>query len=452
MPPNGSYSSSLDGSFRIVASKNPAKHGGGSALIENGVDLFGSSDQYFRATNAASDLYVQSAKNLNINSTAVAHLQGQNVNLTSAADSTLKCSTGQMIIEATAGPCTVKASSSSTLYLSGQTQQSNFTTVNINSVADTTIKSSGANATLQADSLEARVFGGSLAHVRAASSKLQATTGNVDVIAFSDVIIQGVNVSNTATTKASMVAPTCEIVASITSKVDALTVNLGQTSDNVNISSAGKQTTVNGNLNIVGNMLISGTTTSINTEQITIKDNLLVLNSASVVGKDAGILFNRNAADATSMYWDESELCFTFASTLSAGDSSTVITKDLQTVRAKNFVGDAIEMPGFKTVNFNLIDNALTAYEFTGLKTRGCYEFQIESVLADGAVYSYKICKSKASTNECVSFGIHQASQTDEEVIIKWDANKPPAVYHKTLKTAGNGANIAYVCKYISVN
>ena len=158
MPPNGSYSSSLDGSFRIVASKNPAKHGGGSALIDNGVDLFGSSDQYFRATNAGSDLYVQSAKSLNLNSVATSHLQGQNVDITSASDSTIKCSTGQMIVEATAGHCTVKASSSSTLFLSGQTQQANFTTVNINSVADTTIKSSGANATLQADSLEARVF------------------------------------------------------------------------------------------------------------------------------------------------------------------------------------------------------------------------------------------------------------------------------------------------------
>ena len=59
MPPLASYASQLDGSFKIVSSKNPAKHGGGSCLIENGVDLFGSSDQYFRATNAGSDLYVQ---------------------------------------------------------------------------------------------------------------------------------------------------------------------------------------------------------------------------------------------------------------------------------------------------------------------------------------------------------------------------------------------------------
>ena len=92
----------------------------------------------------------------------------------------------------------------------------------------------------------------------------------------------------------------------------------------------------------------------------------------------------------------------------------------------------------------------MTAFEFTGLKTRGCYEFIIESVLADGAVYNYKICKSKAATNEYVSFGIHQSGNTDEEIILKWDASKPPAVYHKTFKTGGTGANIAYVCKYIS--
>ena len=178
----------------------------------------------------------------------------------------------------------------------------------------------------------------------------------------------------------------------------------------------------------------------------------MVLNSASQVGKDAGLLFNRNGADATSMYWSEADKEFVFASTLSAHDAETVITKDLQTVRAKNFVGDAIEMPGFKTVTFNLKDNDAVAYEFPGLKTRGCYEFIIESVVDNGAVYNYKICKSKATLDEYISFGIHQSSDSNEEVTIKWDANKPPAVYHKVLKTGGTGANVAYVCKYISVN
>ena len=109
-------------------------------------------------------------------------------------------------------------------------------------------------------------------------------------------------------------------------------------------------------------------------------------------------------------------------------------------------------MPGFKTVTFNLKDNDAVAYEFPGLKTRGCYEFIIESVVDNGAVYNYKICKSKATLDEYVAFGIHQSADSNEEITIKWDANKPPAVYHKVLKPGGSEVNIAYVCKYISVN
>ena len=123
----------------------------------------------------------------------------------------------------------------------------------------------------------------------------------------------------------------------------------------------------------------------------------MVLNSASQIAKDCGFLFNRNGADATSMYWYEANKEFVFASTLSLNNASNVTTKELQTVRAKNFVGDSVEMPGFKTVNFNLKDNDSVVYEFTGLKTRGCYEFIIESVADNGAVYNYKICKSKST-------------------------------------------------------
>ena len=97
MPP---YSSSLDGSFRIQSAKNSAKHGTGSAFIENSVDLFGSSHQYVKSSNDAADLSVQSAKNLNLTSAATSHLTGQNVNLTSASDSTIKSTAGSMVLEA----------------------------------------------------------------------------------------------------------------------------------------------------------------------------------------------------------------------------------------------------------------------------------------------------------------------------------------------------------------
>ena len=453
MPPNyESYSSLLDGSFRIQSAKNASKHGSGTAQIQNSIDLFGSDNQFVKSSNVTADLTVQSAKNLNLTSVGTSLLSGQNVNLTSASDSTLKCATGQMIVEATAGHCTVKASAGSTLYLSGQIKDESFTSTLCKSQADYTIKSSGANATLQADSGEARLYGSTLSHVKAGSTKLESTFGKTDIIGKTDVDIKAVNVSSVATVKATLSGPEVDVNSSVVAKFEAPLVQIGLTSNDVNISALGKQTTIKGNCIVVGDLEVKGTTTSINTTEILIKDNLMVLNSASQIAKDCGFLFNRNGADATSMYWSEANKEFVFASTLSLNNTSNVTTKELQTVRAKNFVGDSVEMPGFKTVNFNLKDNDSVVYEFTGLKTRGCYEFIIESVADNGAVYNYKICKSKSTLDEYVAFGIHQSSDSNEEIIVKWDANKVPSVYHKVLKTGGTGANIAYICKYISVN
>ena len=127
MPPNyESYSSLLDGSFRIVSAKNSAKHGSGTAQIQNSIDLFGSDNQFVKSSNVAADLSVQSAKNLNLTSVATSHLTGQNVNLTSASDSTLKSTAGSMLLEA-GTDCTVKAAAGSTLYLAGKIKQENFT-------------------------------------------------------------------------------------------------------------------------------------------------------------------------------------------------------------------------------------------------------------------------------------------------------------------------------------
>ena len=197
MPP---YSSVLDGSFRIQSAKNSAKHGTGSALIENSIDLFGSSDQYVKSSNVAADFSVQSAKNLNLTSAATSHLTGQNVNLTSASDSTIKSTAGSMVLEA-GTDCSVKAASGKTLYLSGRVKDESFFSTLCKSTGDYTIKSSGANATLQAENLEARVFGGSLAHVKAVETKLESTSGKTYIIGKTDVDIKAPLISSVATTK-----------------------------------------------------------------------------------------------------------------------------------------------------------------------------------------------------------------------------------------------------------
>jgi len=142
-----------------------------------------------------------------------------------------------------------------------------------------------------------------------------------------------------------------------------------------------------------------------------------------------------------------------FASTDSTHDAINVVKKDLQNVRAKKIIADAVEINGFKSFTFELADNSSTPLEFAGLKSRGVYNFQIESLNDSGCVYDYKVCKGKTDSDSFTSFGIHQAAfDTNEEIAIKWEPNKPPAVYHSVVKNGGTGAMIQYVCKYISVN
>ena len=442
MPPLSTYSSQLDGSLKIFAPNNTTKHGSGSILVQNGADFYGSDDQYLKSSNVSADLFIQSAKNLNAT--------GSQVNVTGSSGAIFKASTGDVQLRADAGNTSVHGS---ILSLSGTTKNESFTSTTCNSVADYHIKSSGANATLESGNLEARVFGHSLAHVKGnQAAKLESTAGNVDVIASTNVAVSGVNCSTTATTKATLNSPEVDVTASTLAKVEGPTVELGKTSDVVTISQTGKQTNIAGHCVVSGDLTVSGSTTTVDTQNVLVKDNIMVLNSASEVGKDAGLLFHRNGADSTTMVWDESESAFVFTSTESLHTDATIVHKELQTVKAKNFVGDAISMPGFETLSVNLIDNASTEHVFTGLKNRGVYEFQVESVADGGAVYQYKICKSSSSSASFTAFGIHQSGTTDEEVSIKWDASSAPALYHKTLKTGGSGANLSYKVKYLSVN
>ena len=69
MPPLQSFSSQIDGSLYIKSSLNPSRHGGGSALIENGCQFFGSADQYLQSTIANADLFVDSKKLLKVGPT-----------------------------------------------------------------------------------------------------------------------------------------------------------------------------------------------------------------------------------------------------------------------------------------------------------------------------------------------------------------------------------------------
>ena len=64
-----------------------------------------------------------------------------------------------------------------------------------------------------------------------------------------------------------------------------------------------------GTVTIAGNLIVSGTTTTVNTETIALADNLIELNSNQDAGtapsQDAGILINRGSETDVSWFWDE---------------------------------------------------------------------------------------------------------------------------------------------------
>ena len=83
-------------------------------------------------------------------------------------------------------------------------------------------------------------------------------------------------------------------------------------------------------LEVTGDFLVSGTTTSVNTQNTTITDTLLELNSGLTAFdtnvNDSGILIQRGAGDNAFMGWDESASAFVFGTTTATADSTGDLT------------------------------------------------------------------------------------------------------------------------------
>ena len=390
MPPNGFYSSSIDGSLYIASAKNAGKHGNGSCLIENGVSLFGSSDQYFQSTNIASDLIVDSKKVLKL-----APTDSTSVELSKAGINT-KVKGSFNVDEAS--------------ILSGAVVASNTLAV---SGVSTFASAVNAQSTLN-------VTGAVSASNNLTVDLLSTLKGNVSCE------------SNLAVTGASTFASTVNVTGASTLVGD------------VNMSN---------NCVIAGNLTVQGTTTNIDTQNVLVKDNVMVLNSASAVGKDAGLMFKRNAEDSTAFWWDESDKTFVLASTESLGTDETLNIKELQKLKCAGIEATSnLVAPGFATTTVNLAGNSALPVAIPGVVAqRGSFEFIIEADNVDGSVFNYKIVKNKAGSDSPSLMGIHQEGDDGTLVWIKWDVlNKAPEIYHKV--TNSSSTPITYKIKYLRVD
>ena len=464
MPPLATYSSLLDGSLRIESSTNSAKHGNGALLVQNGCEFFGEADQVLKTSNVSADFLIQSAKDIKATAT--------NVVFTGASSAGLVATTGPLSLTATAGNATLSASANFNV-TANLKSETIVTTATSTSGGDNLVQSTAANATLEATNVEARVFGKTLAHLKGIDAvKVESTAGKIDLIGSTSVDAAAPSITSTASTKVDLTAPAINVVAATNAKVEAPTVDIGiaATNLNVNISNVGHATNVLGNFNvtgtstltgdvamtnncvITGNLTVNGATTTITTENLLVKDNIVLLNDGATTVRDVGFLFNRlSGNDDTTFFWDESDNNFIFATTKNSAADATFTVESYAGLKCSNiYASGEISMDTFATKSFNLIGNS-SAPVFVGAinKVRGSYEFQIQSDDATGSVYNYKVIKSLASSVTFASFGVHSQGEDGSQVWVKWEANESPKFYLKNLSSSS--ATLGFKIKYTTV-
>jgi hypothetical protein len=385
-------------------------------------------------------------------------------------------------IEATGGNSTVKASG--IVYLEGATKQETFGTVNATSTGNYAITSSTGKVQLNATGAAGAVelFGKTNVYVKGTDLTTIESSGTVTLVG-PNVNTSATHISSTGSNSITLTAPSISLSGSTISKVEAPTVEIGKTSDTVTISRAGQDTNVQGKLSVTqhtnlstlntsgdctigGNLTVSGSVTNIDTQNLLVKDNIIVLNSADAAGRDAGMVFAATGALSTALYYKNSESAFVFSTTESSSATGPVlIAKDYSDIKCRNITASYITLTNFGTKEFQLdgrIQNQYITIPDIN-KTRGSYEFQIESVSNGGSVYNYKIVKSGTDTglgatgpdgfipakSVSSSFGVHTEGDDGSQVWVRWESDKVPEFYMKNISK--NIGMLTFRVNYITV-
>ena len=498
-------------SANLTASTGPVLVSGGSSvgLISSlgGVSITGATSASISSTSGPASLTAQSG-NVTVEASGTVTLKGtskselfesatgsttNNYTITSAdgtasLNSTnseasvngktraLLSGTNAVIVKSASGTATVEATLGK-VELIGINKEETFTgTSTANITNDYSVVSSAGSAKLESTTKDVSVSGKTLAYIFGEKVvKVQSSVGNIQLLGATGVYSEAPDITLSASTIANVNAPTINIVSTGISTLDGPTVEVGKTSTDVKISHTGFLTTVDGNLTINGttntkainttgdctingNLTVTGTTTTINTEKLVVEDNIIVLNSASAIGKDAGLLFTRSGAtgapgatgplDSAAMFWDESATSFVLASTQSGPDSDTITKLAYSKLTCGDIISNSVSMPNFGTKTVTLQGDSHDLHTIPEIdKKRGSYEFQIQSADDNGSVYNYKMVKS-VETLEASSFGVHANGEDGSQVWVKWSPNSVPKFYMKN--TGTSGSKIFYV-NYLTV-
>lgn len=140
------------------------------------------------------------------------------------------------------------------------------------------------------------------------------------------------------------------------------------------------ETTINGNTNIVGDLTVTGTTTTVNSNEVNIGDSIILLNSdeTGAPTQDGGIEIERGTADNVALFWNETADAWYITKDSTDGvnsdttsvrildtDDLTAIQQDIGaralddltdvTITAAS-LGDIVQFNGSEFINSNVVD------------------------------------------------------------------------------------------------
>lgn len=103
--------------------------------------------------------------------------------------------------------------------------------------------------------------------------------------------------------------------------------------------SSGNALETTGNVNIQGDLYVSGTTTTLNTENLTVSDNIIEVNSnetgAGVTRGAGGLIVNRGTLSAYTFVFEETSDTFRIGETISDASAQTIDTSNTQAVATR---------------------------------------------------------------------------------------------------------------------
>jgi hypothetical protein len=439
------------GDLSIAPAANPDRHGYGN------IELAAAAGNQTVKTVAA-DLTIQSAKN-----TYVKALLG-NVDVSAQANYLLGAVTstatltGKSVIGAAAGiehtgaAASFFRTSAGTLDVASQAgalTASGHTSAKLSSATgDVFIEATAAGKKIDLKAPTLNVDAGSVTVVAGGNYSLTSTSGYAATQAANDVRFTSDSGDFSAT------------VTNDAKAFKAIAKNVSLGTDHTST------TTANGNLTVVGNLLVNGSTTAIDTVNMAVKDNLVQLNSApGTAGRFPGLLMARHADDHAGVAGDQSA-AFVFDESIdrfklgytadNATSASLTMSRhaDLQVEKlyCTNLAASNISIPNFATVSFQINGNSTVAVApEPALDHYGAYELIVRG--PDGGSHgSWRVSKSASGSNSFVAIGASiQGELQDELIAVDWPANSPPVFKHAVTRTDGSTAPILYKLKYLGV-